>query len=91
MLSVTCPHNPTGVMCSEAELCRLADLARRHDCVLLVDETYRDLSLDGALPLAASLGGNVISVASLSKAYGVPGIRLGWIVTTDAKLQETFL
>ena len=47
--------------------------------------------MDGALPLAASLGGNVISVASLSKAYGVPGIRLGWIVTTDAKLQETFL
>ena len=91
VLSVTCPHNPTGVMCSEAELRRLAELARRHDCVLLVDETYRDLSLDGALPLAASLGGNVISVASLSKAYGVPGIRLGWIVTTDAKLQETFL
>ena len=91
MLSVTCPHNPTGVMHSEAELRSLAELARRNGCVLLVDETYRDLSYDGALPLAASFGDNVISVASLSKAYGVPGIRLGWIVTTNAKLQETFL
>ncbi|WP_330888815.1 pyridoxal phosphate-dependent aminotransferase [Rudaea sp.] len=91
MLSVTCPHNPTGVMYREAELRRLAELARRNDCVLLVDETYRDLSYDGALPLAASLGDNVISVASLSKAYGVPGIRLGWIVTRNAKLQEMFL
>ena len=91
MLSVTCPHNPTGVMHSEAELRSLAELARRNGCVLLVDETYRDLSYDGTLPLAASFGDNVISVASLSKAYGVPGIRLGWIVTTNAKLQETFL
>jgi aspartate/methionine/tyrosine aminotransferase len=91
ILSVTCPHNPTGIMCSEAELRALAELARRNGSYLLVDETYRDLSLDGALPLAASLGDNVIGVASLSKAYGVPGIRLGWIVTRDAKLQEIFL
>ncbi|MFT3791808.1 MAG: pyridoxal phosphate-dependent aminotransferase [Rudaea sp.] len=91
LLSVTCPHNPTGVMCSEAELRALAELAHRHGCYLLVDETYRDLSLDGALPLAASLGDHVIGVASLSKAFGVPGIRLGWVVTTNATLQETFL
>lgn len=91
ILSVTCPHNPTGVMCSEAELRALAELAQRNGAYLLVDETYRDLSLDGALPPAASLGANVIGVASLSKAYGVPGIRLGWIATTDKKLQEIFL
>lgn len=91
ILSVTCPHNPTGVMCSEAELRALAELARSKGCYLLVDETYRDLALDGALPPAASFGDHVIGVASLSKAYGVPGIRLGWIATTDAKLQETFL
>ena len=91
ILSVTCPHNPTGVMCSEAELRALAELARSKGCYLLVDETYRDLSLDGALPLAASLGDNVIGVASLSKACGVPGIRLGWIATRNATLQETFL
>src|ERR1700754_96067 len=44
LISVTCPHNPTGVMYTEAELRRLADLAQRSKCHLLVDETYRDLS-----------------------------------------------
>jgi len=41
--------------------------------------------------LAASLGTHVISVSSLSKAYGVPGIRLGWIICGDPALQEKFL
>ena len=91
LVSVTCPHNPTGVMLSEAELRALVDLTGRHGCRLLVDETYRDLSFDGPLPLAASLGAHVIGVSSLSKAYGVPGIRTGWLITRDPALQELFL
>jgi aspartate/methionine/tyrosine aminotransferase len=91
LISVTCPHNPTGVMLSEAELRGLVNLAGKHGCRLLVDETYRDLSFDGPLPPAASLGNHVISVSSLSKAYGVPGIRIGWLITKDPALQEVFL
>jgi aspartate/methionine/tyrosine aminotransferase len=91
VISVTCPHNPTGVMMSEAELRALVDLAARHGCRLLVDETYRDLSYERRLPLAASLGDHVIGVSSLSKAYGTPGIRIGWLVTRDPALQEVFL
>ncbi|MGO1075814.1 pyridoxal phosphate-dependent aminotransferase [Inquilinus sp. CA228] len=91
LISVTAPHNPTGTMGSAADLRALADLAARSGCPLLVDETYRDLSLDGALPPAATLGPHVIGVSSLSKAYGVPGIRIGWIVTRDPALQELFL
>lgn len=91
LVSVTCPHNPTGVMLSRAELDALVGITARAGCRLLVDETYRDLSFDGPLPPAASLGGHVISVASLSKAYGVPGIRIGWLVTRDPALQELFL
>jgi aspartate/methionine/tyrosine aminotransferase len=91
IISITCPHNPTGTMLTEAELRALVDLAKARGCILLVDETYRDLSLNGTLPLAASLGDHVISVASLSKAYGVPGIRIGWIISRDKALQERFL
>jgi aspartate/methionine/tyrosine aminotransferase len=91
IISVTCPHNPTGLMMSETELRRLVELAARHDCRLLVDETYRDLSYVGRLPPAAALGDHVISVSSLSKAYGVPGIRIGWLITRDPALQEVFL
>jgi aspartate/methionine/tyrosine aminotransferase len=91
IISITCPHNPTGTMPSESDLRALVELARARGCILLVDETYRDLALDTGLPLAASLGDHVISVASLSKAYGVPGIRIGWIISTDPALQERFL
>jgi aspartate/methionine/tyrosine aminotransferase len=91
LISVTCPHNPTGVMMSEEELRRLAAFAEARGCLLLVDETYRDLSLTERLPIAASMGDHVISVASLSKAFGVPGIRVGWIINRDPALQEIFL
>lgn len=91
IVSVTSPHNPTGVMLSAEELRRLVALTEKRGCYLLVDETYRDLSYDGALPLAASLGKHVISVSSLSKAFGMPGLRIGWSITRNPKLQEIFL
>ena len=59
--------------------------------MLLVDETYRDLTHGRQLPMAATLSPRAISVASMSKAYGLPGIRIGWAVTTDPGLQETLL
>ncbi len=91
IISVTCPHNPTGVMMSADELDHLVALAKAHGCYLLVDETYRDLCYGERLPLAATLGSHVISVSSLSKAYGIPGIRIGWLITRDPALQELFL
>ena len=91
LISVTSPHNPTGVMLSEGELKALSALAAEHDCLLLVDETYRDLAITTKLPIAAALGKHVISVASMSKAYGVPGIRVGWMINSDPALMEVFL
>jgi len=91
IISVTTPHNPTGVSLAAAELRSLATIAERHGCRLVVDETYRDLSYGELPPLAASLGPHVISVSSLSKAFGAPGLRLGWLVTADPALQELFL
>jgi len=58
---------------------------------LLVDETYRDISFKVSTPLAATLSKNNISISSVSKAYGIPGIRLGWIISSDKSLQDLFL
>ncbi|KUM23818.1 aspartate aminotransferase [Mesorhizobium loti] len=91
LISVTCPHNPTGTMMSRADLDALIALAESRACRLLVDETYRDLSYGERLPSAASLSPNAISVSSLSKAFGIPGIRIGWLVVKDKDLQEKFL
>jgi aspartate/methionine/tyrosine aminotransferase len=91
MLSVTCPHNPTGTMLDLGQLQALVALAEQHSIPLLVDETYRDLTHGEQLPMAATLSPLAISVASMSKAYGLPGLRAGWAVTRDPDLMTTLL
>lgn len=91
LISVTTPHNPTGVALDLTTLRRLIKIAEKSGAHLLVDETYREMSFIPKLPVAASLSDRAISVASMSKSYGIPGIRVGWIVNRDAKLMERFL
>jgi aspartate/methionine/tyrosine aminotransferase len=91
LISFTCPHNPTGTVLGPEELRRLIAIAEKAGCRLLLDETYREMTFGEPLPLAASLSPCAISVASLSKSYGMPGVRIGWIITTDGDLQELFL
>ena len=91
LISVTCPHNPTGTVLTASALHGLVELAERSGAVLLVDETYRDLSHGAALPMAATLSTRAISVSSMSKAYGLPGLRVGWAVCRDAAIAETLL
>jgi aspartate/methionine/tyrosine aminotransferase len=91
LISLTTPHNPTGVCLSEDELEEAAEIAASAGCRLLVDETYRDMVFGPKPSLAATIAPHVISVSSMSKSYGIPGIRVGWIVNTDPKLMTDFL
>ena len=91
VVSLTCPHNPTGTMMSEQDLGRVIELVETRGARLLLDETYRDMAFGNVLPCAASLSQRAISVSSLSKTYGLPGIRIGWIACRDRELMETFL
>lgn len=91
LISITCPHNPTGTNVSAKELQDIVDLAKRSKCLLLVDETYREIDYGSQLPIAASLGDHVISVSSMSKSYGLPGIRIGWLISQNEHLKTNFL
>jgi aspartate/methionine/tyrosine aminotransferase len=91
LISLTTPHNPTGVTLTEEDLSAVVNLAESKGCYVLVDETYREMNFSGPTPLAASLSPRCISVASMSKSYGLPGIRIGWIITRNRQLHETFL
>lgn len=91
LVSLTTPHNPTGTLLHRKSLAEIAALVESRGAHLLVDETYRDLSPAGAEPFATTLSERVISVASLSKAYGLPGLRIGWLMTRDRALNEKFL
>ena len=91
LVSLTYPHNPTGVLLSEATLRAVVDLVDRKGTYLLLDETYREMSFGHQLPIAAALSDRVISVSSMSKSYGLPGIRIGWILSKNEALMEMFL
>jgi aspartate/methionine/tyrosine aminotransferase len=90
-ISLTYPHNPTGVMIDDQALNRIVELVKSKGCLLLFDETYREMTFGKMLPIAASLSPSVISVSSLSKTYGIPGIRLGWLICQDKDLMHLFL
>ena len=75
------PNNPSGVILSESELERIAELARRHDLWLVSDEVYAGLASEGRVPsLAARLPEQVVTVSSLSKTHAMTGWRAGWLV-----------
>jgi aspartate/methionine/tyrosine aminotransferase len=85
LIIVTSPHNPSGVSLDTETLRRLADLAERSDAHLLVDEVYLDgvnlAAGDDALnPSASTLDGPVIVTASLTKSFGLAGLRCGWAI-----------
>jgi aspartate/methionine/tyrosine aminotransferase len=92
LVSLTYPHNPTGAMLTRDELDAVIALVERGErTALLVDETYRELAYDEPLPMVAGLTDRGISIGSMSKVYGLPGLRMGWIATRDAARQEVLL
>lgn len=75
------PNNPTGAVATRAQLEAVLDVARRHGLVVLSDEIYDRLLLDGAHVPTATLANDVplITLNGLSKAYLAPGWRVGWL------------
>lgn len=85
---VNFPHNPTGKVVDAGTFRRLVELCEERGVYLVSDEVYRGLELDPArtLPQAADLSERALSINVLSKAYGLPGLRIGWIACRDRAL-----
>jgi len=79
------PHNPTGYLMSEGAFGEVDRIARERGILLFSDEVYRESEYDAVdrLPAACDLGPHAISLGVLSKTYGLPGLRLGWIATAN--------
>lgn len=80
------PHNPTGYLLTPGEMNAVVDIARRHGLLLFSDEVYRHLEYDAAdRPAAAcDIYEKAVSLGVMSKTYGLPGLRIGWIATRNA-------
>jgi aspartate/methionine/tyrosine aminotransferase len=82
LVSVNFPNNPTGALPSPEAWSRLVQLCDERGIMLFSDEVYRGLEAD-PLPQATDLSGTAISLNVMSKAYGLPGLRIGWIACRD--------
>jgi aspartate/methionine/tyrosine aminotransferase len=85
LIAVCSPNNPTGRILGEDEMARIVDVARRAGAWLLADEVYAgtERSTEAETPSFAGRYERVIAVNSTSKAYGLSGLRLGWIVAPE--------
>ncbi len=78
---ITNPNNPTGAVLDDTSVSEIVSLADRHGAWILSDEVYRGAELDGPeTPSFFGLHERVLVTNSLSKAYGLPGLRIGWVV-----------
>jgi aspartate/methionine/tyrosine aminotransferase len=90
VIAVNFPNNPTGAIADRDVFQGLVDLCAERGIHLFSDEVYRGLEVDEAnrLPQAADLFANGISLNVMSKAYGLPGLRIGWIASRDHALLD---
>jgi aspartate/methionine/tyrosine aminotransferase len=77
LIVVTNAHNPSGVVASDADLDEVGRVAERHGALVLVDEVYLDTAAAAVRP-AAARSPVFVSTSSLTKSYGLAGLRCGW-------------
>ncbi len=88
VISVNFPHNPTGHVIPVEDFKAIIDFARTRGIYLFSDEVYRFLERDPdrRLPQAADAYERGLSLNVMSKSYGLPGLRVGWVTTQDTEL-----
>ena len=85
------PHNPTGAILSEADINRVAGMARERKIPLFSDEMYRYLEHDAGLrlPSVAELYEDGVALSGLSKSFALPGLRIGWLVSKNKTILQS--
>ena len=84
------PHNPTGFHFTEAEQKEIVELARQRGIIIFCDEVYRELEHkpEFLIPAFADIYENGVSLGVMSKSYGLPGLRIGWVTSKNKTILE---
>ena len=93
MIVVNFPHNPTGYIPSPQMQQNIIAIAEQNDVWLFSDEMYFGLVHEGTekIPSMADLSPKAIVLSGLSKTYGLPGLRTGWLVVPNEQLKEEYV
>ena len=91
MIALCNPNNPTGATLSMDHMREIVDLAAAADAWIYCDEVYRGAELDGnEIPSFFGMYHKVIVSGGLSKAYGLPGLRMGWLVGPEDIVEKAW-
>ncbi|UCH10534.1 MAG: aminotransferase class I/II-fold pyridoxal phosphate-dependent enzyme [Fidelibacterota bacterium] len=90
LIAVCNPNNPTGHILTESEMDDIVTAADRVGAWILADEVYRgaERTTDVETPSFYGLYDKVVATGSLSKAYGIPGLRVGWVVAPVERIDD---
>ena len=95
LIIVNFPHNPSGFQPTSDELGKLVEIARANDCWLFCDEIYRGLETNfqgqPSIPSVADIYEKAMVLNGLSKTYGLPGLRAGWLVIRDREIRDQLI
>jgi len=83
LVVLTNPHNPSGVALPPAEVAQVGEIAGSVGARVLVDEVYRDILFEEAPPSHVHLGPGFLATSSLTKCYGLSGLRCGWVLCEE--------
>lgn len=90
VIVVNFPHNPTGFLPSKEFIHALSKIADDHGLIIFSDEVYRGMEFNDAdrLPAMVDVNSSAVSLGVMSKSYGLPGLRIGWIVTQNTTIYD---
>lgn len=93
LLVVNFPHNPTGYLPSQSQLDELARITEQHNMILFCDEMYFGLvhSDNKEIKSAIDVTPRAIVLSGLSKTYGLPGLRTGWLIVKDEEIRKNLV
>ncbi|PQJ78613.1 pyridoxal phosphate-dependent aminotransferase [Polaribacter porphyrae] len=92
LIILVSPLNPTGTIHSKSEILKISNRLNEQylNCKLMIDETYREATYGNntIIPTYAGLRDNIITISSLSKCHGTPGLRIGWLQSNNENFIE---
>jgi len=91
LIVLTNLHNPSGVLIDEAEIKRIGEIASRDGASVLVDEVYMETLFEDSPRTSFHLGNEFVVTSSLTKAFGLSGLRCGWIFAESELAKRMWL
>jgi aspartate/methionine/tyrosine aminotransferase len=87
---INCPHNPTGYIMTGEYFSEINGLSKEHGFIIFSDEVYRFLEYDekDRVPSFCDVNDRAVSLGVMSKTFGLPGLRIGWIATKNKAIYD---